>query len=95
MKARVDKINIEGLQRTKDDVVVETVQDLFKAKDFQEVIINAHKVRGKLEKLGCFQNIGIFIDTSTGAEATLDGLEVMMNAFFLSCTNPIMLTWIK
>ncbi|EEB19878.1 sorting and assembly machinery sam50 protein, putative [Pediculus humanus corporis] len=76
LESEVDKINIEGLQRTKDDVVVETVQDLFKAKDFQEVIINAHKVRGKLEKLGCFQNIGIFIDTSTGAEATLDGLEV-------------------
>ncbi|KAK6633716.1 hypothetical protein RUM44_004323 [Polyplax serrata] len=76
VEARVDKINIEGLQRTKNDIVVETVEELFHSQDFQEVIVNAHKVRGKLEKLGCFQNIGIFIDTSSGAEATLNGLEV-------------------
>ncbi|XP_069685589.1 sorting and assembly machinery component 50 homolog isoform X1 [Periplaneta americana] len=76
VKARVDKIYVDGLCRTKDDIIIDTVKDLFKAKDFQEVIVGAHKVRGKLEGLGCFRNIGIFIDTSSGPDATPEGLEI-------------------
>jgi len=72
----VDKIHVDGLCRTKDDIIIGTVKDLFQATDFQEVIVGAHKVRGKLEGLGCFRNIGIFIDTSSGPDATPDGLEV-------------------
>lgn len=75
-QARVDKINIDGLSRTKDDIIISTVKDLFKAKDFQEVIIGAHQIRGKLENLGCFRNIGIYIDISNGPDATPNGLEV-------------------
>lgn len=75
-QARVDKICVDGLSRTKDDIIIATVRDLFQAKDFQEVLLGAHKVRGKLEGLGCFRNIGIFIDTSSGPDATPEGLEV-------------------
>lgn len=75
-QVRVDKINVDGLSRTKDDIIIATVKDLFQAKDFQEVILCAQKVRGKLEGLGCFRNIGIFIDTSSGPGATPEGLEV-------------------
>lgn len=67
---------MDGLCRTKDDIIIATVKDLFQAKDFQEVIIGAHKVRGKLEGLGCFRNIGILIDTSSGPDATPEGVEV-------------------
>lgn len=77
----MDKIHIEGLQRTKDDMVIDTVQELFQSRDFQEVIVNAHRVRGKLEDLDCFRNVGIFIDTSTGPEATANGLEVNFKSF--------------
>lgn len=35
-----------------------------------------HKVRGRLEALGCFKNVGVFIDTSKGEKATKDGLEI-------------------
>ncbi|XP_046838189.1 sorting and assembly machinery component 50 homolog B isoform X2 [Vespa crabro] len=74
--ARVDKIHIDGLGRTKDDIIKSQVTELFKAHDFQEVIMGAHKVRGKLEALGCFKNIGIFIDISEGPNATPEGVEV-------------------
>ncbi|XP_032690267.1 sorting and assembly machinery component 50 homolog isoform X2 [Odontomachus brunneus] len=76
MKARVDKIHVDGLMRTKDDIIKSQVMDLFKAKDFQDVIIRAYKVQEKLEALGCFRRIGIHIDTSQGPEATPDGVEV-------------------
>jgi outer membrane protein insertion porin family len=72
----VDRIYVDGLARTKDDIIISTVKDLFQARDFQEVIVGAHKVRGKLEGLGCFRNIGIFIDTSSGPHATPEGVEV-------------------
>lgn len=61
--------------RTKDDIVKAQVNELFKAKDFQDVIVRAHKVRGKLESLGCFGNIGVYIDTSNGPGSTPEGVE--------------------
>lgn len=76
VKARVDRIHINGLGRTKDDIVQDAVKDLFAAEDFQEVLLKAHKVRTKLDSLGCFRNIAVYIDTSKGPKATPDGLEV-------------------
>ena len=74
---------MDGLNRTKDDIVIDAVQELFKAKDFQEVVVGAHQIRGKLESLGCFKHIGVFIDTSSGPDATPDGLEVILNTFII------------
>ncbi|CAG9815218.1 unnamed protein product [Phaedon cochleariae] len=79
VKARVDTIHIDGLERTKDDIVEDCIRELFKAKDFQDVLLKAHKARVKLDELGCFKNISVFIDTSKGSKATSDGLEVTFN----------------
>ncbi|KAK2575531.1 hypothetical protein KPH14_011251 [Odynerus spinipes] len=76
IKARVDKIHVDGLDRTKDDIVKTQVAELFNAHDFQEVIVRAHKVRGKLEALECFKDIGVYIDISEGPNATPEGVEV-------------------
>lgn len=72
----MDKIHIDGLDRTKNDVVKSQVKELFKAKDFQDIIVNSYAVRGKLEALGCFKSIGVHIDTSQGPDATPEGVEV-------------------
>nr|CAD7439469.1 unnamed protein product [Timema bartmani]CAD7452392.1 unnamed protein product [Timema tahoe] len=77
--ARVDKISIDGLGRTKDDFVKDQVQDVFKARNFEEVIKKAHEARRKLDNLGCFRSVGIFIDTSRGINSTRDGLEVIFH----------------
>ncbi|CAH1114993.1 unnamed protein product [Psylliodes chrysocephalus] len=79
VKARVDKIHIDGLSRTKNDIIEDCIRELFKAKDFQDVLLKAHKARVKLDELGCFKNISVFIDTSKGPKATPDGLEVTFN----------------
>lgn len=76
VQARIDKVNIEGLVRTHDDIIKRTVRDLFYVTNFEEVIKQAHKVRGKLENLGCFRSIGIHIDTSNGPGASPNGYEV-------------------
>lgn len=79
VRARVDKINVDGLARTKNDIVEDCIRELFKAKDFQDVLLKAHRARVKLDELGCFKNISVFIDTSKGTKATPDGLEVTFN----------------
>ncbi|XP_076617996.1 sorting and assembly machinery component 50 homolog B [Colletes latitarsis] len=76
VKARVDRIHVDGLMRTKDDIIKAQVTDLFKAQDMQDVIIRAYKVKGKLEALGCFRSIGIYIDTSQGPHASPEGVEI-------------------
>ncbi|KAK3920234.1 Sorting and assembly machinery component 50-like protein [Frankliniella fusca] len=76
VRARVDKVNIEGLGRTKDDIIIESIQPLFSAGDFIEVLKQAHEIRERLVSLGCFNNVRIYIDTSSGKTATPDGLEV-------------------
>lgn len=75
-QARVDRVNIDGLSRTKDDLVHGVMRELFSASDFQGVIREAQRARSRLEALGCFRNVGVFIDTSKGVGATPDGLEV-------------------
>nr|CAH0099235.1 unnamed protein product [Daphnia galeata] len=53
-----------------------TVKELFDAGDFQQVVLKSQEVRSKLEKLGCFKNVGVFIDTSRGEDASSNGLEI-------------------
>jgi outer membrane protein insertion porin family len=78
-QARVDKIHVDGLARTKDDIIEDCIRDLFKATDFQDVLLKAHRARLKLDELGCFKSIAVFIDTSKGTGASPDGLEVTFN----------------
>ncbi|XP_074111249.1 sorting and assembly machinery component 50 homolog [Cotesia typhae] len=78
-RIRVDKVHIDGLVRTKDDIVKAQVMDLFKAKDFRQVVDHAQTVRNKLESIGCFNKIGVSIDTSKGPNASPDGVEVTFN----------------
>lgn len=40
----MDKIHIDGLSRTKNDIIEDCIRELFKAKDFQDVLLKAHKV---------------------------------------------------
>lgn len=76
IKARVDRVHVDGLKRTKDDIIKHTINDMFLATDFEDVIVKAHNVRSKLEALGCFRDVGVFVDVSS---MTKEGLEVTFN----------------
>lgn len=84
IKARVDKIHVDGLSRTKDDIVKTQVTELFKAKNFEDIITNTLKVHSRLEALGCFKSIWVYIDASRGLGATPEGVEVTFNVRELS-----------
>jgi len=76
IQARIDRIHVDGVARTKDDLVQSSIKPLFEAANFEEVITRSHEVRTRLEELGCFKRVGVFIDTSRGPDATEKGLEV-------------------
>ncbi|XP_074659888.1 sorting and assembly machinery component 50 homolog B-like isoform X2 [Tubulanus polymorphus] len=75
--ARVQRVYVEGLQRTKDDLVAREVKGVFSASSFSEVVEKANEARYKLEKLGIFKNISLTIDTSKGSDAREDGYDVI------------------
>ncbi|KAF9407758.1 hypothetical protein HW555_012322 [Spodoptera exigua] len=77
VRARVDRVHVDGLNRTKDDIIRSTVDDLFHATDFEDV-------RRALDEMGCFRDIGVFIDVSSGPGATPEGLEVTFQVRELS-----------
>ena len=89
IRAKVVSVSVDGVIRTKNDLIMSTVQDLFKVKlmialntvvsidnrsilqveDFEDLVLTSQNVRGKLQDLGCFTNVGIHIDTSdTGSK---------------------------
>jgi hypothetical protein len=40
------------------------------------MVFKASEVQRRLEKLGCFRNVGIVIDTSKSEDSSSDGYEV-------------------
>jgi len=67
--ATVVAVNVDGLARTKNDIVMDSVKELFKVQHFEDLVLKAQDCRGRLQELGCFSNVGIHIDTSeTGSK---------------------------
>ena len=63
--ARVTRVHVKGLVRTKDDMVVATIEPVLKVKQFEELVLAAQEARNRLQGLGCFQGVEIQIDTSS------------------------------
>lgn len=82
--ARVDSVNVGGLGRTYDDYVNRAVQNLFKAKTFNEVVIEVKRSMQQLEELGIYKSLNARIDVSHGKNASENGYEVSFNGVELS-----------
>ncbi|XP_030845373.1 sorting and assembly machinery component 50 homolog B [Strongylocentrotus purpuratus] len=76
---KVEHVHIDGLGRTKDDLVIRHMKDVLQAKTFKEVIQRTGEAKVKLEGLGVFKSVGVFIDTSKGDGSSAKGLDVTFN----------------
>lgn len=74
--ARVDRVNVGGLERTHDDYINRAVRNLFKAKTFNEVVFETKAAMKELEVLGIFKSLNARIDVSHGENASDNGYEV-------------------
>ncbi|KAG6934982.1 SAMM50 sorting and assembly machinery component, partial [Chelydra serpentina] len=72
----VQHVHFDGLGRTKDDIIMYEIGDLFKAKNLIDVMRKSHEAREKLLRLGIFRQVEVLIDTCQGDEALPNGLDV-------------------
>ncbi|XP_070784820.1 sorting and assembly machinery component 50 homolog B isoform X2 [Enoplosus armatus] len=72
----VQHVNIQGLGRTKEDLLGYEISDVFHAKNLIDVMKKAHVARQRLLRLGIFKEVEVLIDTSEGTGALPNGLDV-------------------
>uniref|UniRef100_A0AAX7V1H2 POTRA domain-containing protein n=1 Tax=Astatotilapia calliptera TaxID=8154 RepID=A0AAX7V1H2_ASTCA len=72
----VQQVHIDGLGRTKEDLLTYEISDVFQAKNLIDVMRKSHEARQKLLRLGIFRKVEVVIDTSRGEDALPNGLDV-------------------
>ncbi|XP_012673138.2 sorting and assembly machinery component 50 homolog A [Clupea harengus] len=72
----VQRVHVDGLGRTKEDILSYEIADVFKAKSLIDVMKKSHEARQKLLRMGIFRKVEVVIDTSQGADALPNGLDV-------------------
>ncbi|KAM6425491.1 sorting and assembly machinery component 50 homolog [Rhynochetos jubatus] len=72
----VQHVHFDGLGRTKDDIIMYEISDVFKAKNLIDVMRKSHEAREKLLRLGIFRQVEVLIDTCQGDDALPNGLDV-------------------
>nr|XP_048681095.1 sorting and assembly machinery component 50 homolog isoform X2 [Caretta caretta] len=72
----VQHVHFDGLGRTKDDIIMYEIGDLFKAKNLIDVMRKSHEAREQLLRLGIFRQVEVLIDTCQGDDALPNGLDV-------------------
>ncbi|XP_036617594.1 sorting and assembly machinery component 50 homolog [Trichosurus vulpecula] len=72
----VQHVHFDGLGRTKDDIIMYEIGDVFRAKNLIDVMRKAHEAREKLLRLGIFRQVDVLIDTCQGDDALPNGLDV-------------------
>lgn len=83
-KARVAKVNVNGLDRTKDDYIQRACKKLFTAKTFQDLLLETNEAYESLVELGVFKNLRAKIDTDKSSNASQYGYVVSFEGEELS-----------
>jgi len=78
--AHVNRNNVDGLSRTKDDIVSKVCSEVFKAANFAAVLQECLLAKAKMEQgLGLFSEVGVEIDvTEDPNDGSNEGLDVTM-----------------
>lgn len=66
--AKVQRVVIDGIARTKDDICSKQVQTLFQSENFADMIQRCQECKVKLQKLGVFSKVYVMIDVYKGKE---------------------------
>ncbi|MBZ3879218.1 Sorting and assembly machinery component 50-like protein [Sciurus carolinensis] len=73
----VQHVHFNGLGRTRDDVIMYEIGDVFKARNIFEVMRKSHEASEKLLHLGIFRQVDILIHTCQGDDMLHNGLDVI------------------
>ena len=76
-QVHVSRIHVAGLQRTKNDIVVEQVKDILHATSLQDLLMRSLEALQRLQELNTFKHVDIQLDTVKGEGRRREGVEVM------------------
>lgn len=65
-------MNVNGIQRTKEDYVKQQISTVFSSNSFEALLINIEQLRTKLLQLGCFREVTVIIDKSQGLTNSIE-----------------------
>lgn len=77
--AKVQRVIIDGLGRTKNDIVEKAVKPIFSSQTFADMVNSSSRAKKRLQKLGLFTQIDIEVDTSKAKSASEDGYDVIFH----------------
>lgn len=70
------RVYVEGLNRTKTDIVVEQVKEVLRADTLQDLLHVSLESVQRLEQLGIFKHVSLKLDTAKDSGGKAEGLEV-------------------
>ena len=73
---KVENVHIDGLKKTEQSLVTKQLESLLDAKSFEELLDSAGHAKLRLQRLGIFKAIEIFVDVSRKEDASPEGLDV-------------------
>ena len=73
----MSRIHVAGLQRTKNDIVIEQVKDILHATNLQDLLMRSLEALQRLQELNTFKHVDIQLDTVKGEGGRREGVEVM------------------
>ena len=66
LKAYCQRVNVNGIQRTKEDYIRQQISTIFSSNSFESLLVNAEQLRARLLQLGCFREVMVLIDKAQG-----------------------------
>ena len=72
----IEKIHIDGVERTETSLIAKQVKSLLDTKTFDELLDHANEAKLRLQRLGIFKSVEVYIDISREENASPDGLDV-------------------
>lgn len=79
VELQVSRVRVEGLRRTKTDIVVEQIKDVFDVRNLVELATKAEAAADKLREMDLFKFVDVILDTAKpreGGRGTEGGVEV-------------------
>ncbi|KAK3104087.1 hypothetical protein FSP39_024327 [Pinctada imbricata] len=78
-KAKVSKIIVEGVGRTKDDIIKKVSQQLYNANSLEEIAVACRNVKQDFLRLNLFRDVEIKLDTAKEKNAPKNSYNVIFN----------------
>ncbi|XP_064399710.1 sorting and assembly machinery component 50 homolog A-like [Halichondria panicea] len=76
VEIHVSRVQVAGLIRTKNDIVVEHIKDVLQASSLKELFVKALTSMEQLQDMKVFKNVSLKIDTDKRAGLEREGVEV-------------------